>query len=305
MRPFELTAPTTVEAALATPGTFLAGGTTLVDLMKLERPDAAARPGHQRAAAARHRHQRRPADRRAGADERRRRAPRRVPGDLPRPAAERVPAAAQHGQHRREPVAAHPLLVLPRRRHAVQQARARAAAAPRITGANRMHAILGTSDSCVATHASDVAVALVALDARMRLAGADGDPQRRARRLLPAARRHAGGGERPAPRRADHRGASCRGWTGPANSTYVKVRDRQSYEFALCSAAVALDVRDGQRRRRPGRGRRRRRPCRGGCPPSRRPCAARRRPRPRSKPPRPWPPTARSRCPTTGSRCRC
>ncbi len=44
-----------------------------------------------------------------------------------------------------------------------------------ITGANRMHAMLGTSDSCVATHASDLAVALVALDARVRLAGPDGE----------------------------------------------------------------------------------------------------------------------------------
>src|SRR3954449_4587357 len=42
---------------------------------------------------------------------------------------------------------------------------------PAIAGANRMHAVLGTSDSCVATHASDVAVALVALDAEIRLAG--------------------------------------------------------------------------------------------------------------------------------------
>src|SRR2546430_6476178 len=45
---------------------------------------------------------------------------------------------------------------------------------PALTGANRMHAVLGTSDSCAATHASDVAVALVALDAEIRLAGAPG-----------------------------------------------------------------------------------------------------------------------------------
>ena len=100
------------------------------------------------------------------------------------------------------------------------------------------------------------------------------------RRLLPAAGRHPRRGERPAARRADHRGRACRGWTGRANSTYVKVRDRQSYEFALCSAAVALDIQRLAHRRRPGRGRRRGDRAVAAARGRGRRCAA--RPRPRS-----------------------
>jgi xanthine dehydrogenase YagS FAD-binding subunit len=116
---------------------------------------------------------------------------------------------------------------------------------PAITGANRTHAVLGTSDSCVATHASDVAVALVALDAEIRLAGTSGT---RTVRLddfyrLP--------GDTPEVENDLRPGELITEVVVPRldwarRSTYVKVRDRQSYEFALCSAAVALDIRDSR-----------------------------------------------------------
>jgi xanthine dehydrogenase YagS FAD-binding subunit len=112
-----------------------------------------------------------------------------------------------------------------------------------IDGANRMHAILGTSDACVATHASDLAVALVALDATVRLVAPDGE---RTIALTELYRRPA---DTP---QLEHTLADGElitevyvprlDWAH--NSTYVKVRDRQSYEFALCSAAIALDIRD-------------------------------------------------------------
>ena len=60
-----------------------------------------------------------------------------------------------------------------------------------LDGLNRGHAILGTSEHCIATHPSDVAVALVAFDAVIQTVGPDGDALDPVRRLLPAARRHA------------------------------------------------------------------------------------------------------------------
>lgn len=115
---------------------------------------------------------------------------------------------------------------------------------PALEGANRMHAILGSSDSCAATHASDVAVALVALDAELRLAGPDGT------RTVKLAEFYRLPGDTPEVENDLRTGELITEVVVPelawaANSTYVKVRDRQSYEFALCSAAVALDVRDG------------------------------------------------------------
>ena len=108
-----------------------------------------------------------------------------------------------------------------------------------------MHAVLGTSDSCVATHASDLAVALVALDTEIRLAGASGT---RTVRLddfyrLP--------GDTPEVENDLRPGELITEVVVPRldwarRSTYVKVRDRQSYEFALCSAAVALNIEDSR-----------------------------------------------------------
>ncbi|MGI5283598.1 FAD binding domain-containing protein [Nonomuraea polychroma] len=111
-------------------------------------------------------------------------------------------------------------------------------------GFNRTHAILGASDHCVATHPSDVAVAFAALEASVHLVGPDG---RRgvafADFLLPP-------GSTPQREQAVRPGELITAVEIPAlprplRSGYLKVSDRQSYEFALTSAAVALHVRDG------------------------------------------------------------
>ncbi|MCW0214919.1 MAG: xanthine dehydrogenase family protein subunit M [Pseudonocardia sp.] len=244
MRPFELIAPTTVDEALATPGTFLAGGTTLVDLMKLDVL-----------------------------------TPQRVLdiNDLPLRGIDTGDGLRIGALERMSDIAAHPgtypvisrALLL----SASQQLRNMASiggnvlqrtrctyfrdvsspcnrrepgsGCPALTGANRMHAVLGTSDSCAATHPSDVAVALVALDAEVRLVGPDGSRTVRLADLyrLP--------GDTPEIENDLRPGELLTEIVVPrldwaSNSTYVKVRDRQSYEFALCSAAVALDVRDSR-----------------------------------------------------------
>ncbi|MGW2261342.1 FAD binding domain-containing protein [Streptomyces sp. NPDC001780] len=111
-------------------------------------------------------------------------------------------------------------------------------------GHNRAHAILGTSDACVATHPSDVAVAFAALEATVHLLGPDGE------RRLPFAGFLLRPGNTPNREQAVHQGELITAIEIPAlprplKSGYLKVRDRQSYEFALTSAAVALHVRGG------------------------------------------------------------
>ncbi len=113
-----------------------------------------------------------------------------------------------------------------------------------IGGVNRMQAVLGTSSHCIATHASDVAVALVALDATLHIAHAGGTRDVILEHFyrLP--------GTTPQVENALAPGELIVGITVPAlpfsaRSTYVKARDRAQYEFALASAAVALDVANG------------------------------------------------------------
>ncbi len=112
---------------------------------------------------------------------------------------------------------------------------------PAIEGANRGHAILGTSDACVAAHPSDLAVALVALDASVHLIGREGERQVPLTGFyrLPGTTPHVENELRPGELIA---GVSVPALEWARRSAYVKVRDRQSYEFALTSAAVALDV---------------------------------------------------------------
>ncbi|WP_026196942.1 FAD binding domain-containing protein [Sciscionella marina] len=243
MRPFELSTPATLEAAMDTGGTFLAGGTTLVDLMKLDVltprriTDINALPLY-------------------GIDT----------GDgLRIGALERMSEVAAHpGVY---PMISRALLL-----SASQQLRNMASiggnllqrtrcgyfrdvtmpcnkrdpgsGCSAIGGANRMHAILGSSRHCVATHASDVAVPLVALDAQLRLRGAEGE------RTVRLADFYRLPGDTPEVENVLRQGELITEVIVPrldwaAWSTYVKVRDRQSYEFALCSAAVALDVAGG------------------------------------------------------------
>jgi xanthine dehydrogenase YagS FAD-binding subunit len=113
-----------------------------------------------------------------------------------------------------------------------------------IDGFNRIHAILGASDSCIATNPSDMAVALVALDATVRLAGPDGE------RAVPAGEFHRLPGDAPQADSVIRQGELIVAVDLPpspfaAHSHYVKVRDRASYAFALVSVAAALDLQDG------------------------------------------------------------
>ncbi|WP_109005532.1 FAD binding domain-containing protein [Streptomyces rishiriensis] len=111
-------------------------------------------------------------------------------------------------------------------------------------GFNRTHAILGTSDACVATHPSDVAVAFAALQATVHVVGPDGA------RSIPFADFLLRPGSTPEREQALQKGelitaVEIPAFPRPLKSGYLKVRDRQSYEFALTSAAVALHVRGG------------------------------------------------------------
>jgi xanthine dehydrogenase YagS FAD-binding subunit len=113
-----------------------------------------------------------------------------------------------------------------------------------LEGVNRTHAILGTSDACVATHPSDVAVAFAALEATVHLLGPDGERQ------VPFVDFLLRPGSTPNREQALRKGELITAVEIPAlprplKSGYLKVRDRQSYEFALTSAAVALHVRGG------------------------------------------------------------
>lgn len=113
-----------------------------------------------------------------------------------------------------------------------------------IDGFNRIHAILGTSPACIATHPSDMCIALAALDATVHLNGADGE------REVPFTEIHRLPGDTPQIETTLQPGELISAVELPplpfsANSTYRKVRDRASYAFALVSVAAALDVVDG------------------------------------------------------------
>jgi xanthine dehydrogenase YagS FAD-binding subunit len=113
-----------------------------------------------------------------------------------------------------------------------------------IDGLNAGHAILGTSDQCVATHPSDLAVALVALGASMRVRGPQGERSFPVEELyrLPGDTPHLEHTLLPGELIIDVR---VPGGAHSRRARYLKVRDRASYEFALVSAAVALDVEGG------------------------------------------------------------
>ncbi|QEH38536.1 4-hydroxybenzoyl-CoA reductase subunit beta [Aquisphaera giovannonii] len=116
---------------------------------------------------------------------------------------------------------------------------------PAIGGYNRYHAILGHSESCIATHPSDMCVALAALGAVVRVTGTGGE------RSIPFAEFHRLPGDRP---ELDTTLAPCELITAvilpaagfPEHHAYLKVRDRTSYAFALISVAAALEVDGGK-----------------------------------------------------------
>jgi xanthine dehydrogenase YagS FAD-binding subunit len=113
-----------------------------------------------------------------------------------------------------------------------------------INGRNRTHAILGTSSACVATHPSDLAVALTALDALVIARDRDGEHP------VAIADFFRQPGDTPDQEHNLRPGALITAIEIPVRpgnwrSGYLKVRDRASYEFALASAAVALDLSGG------------------------------------------------------------
>lgn len=116
---------------------------------------------------------------------------------------------------------------------------------PARNGLNRTHAVLGTSDACIATHPSDMAVALAALEATVRVTGPAGE------RTIPFSDFHQTPGDTPWIETALAPGELVVAIDLPPpsaltrHSSYLKVRDRASYAFALVSVAAALDVRDG------------------------------------------------------------
>lgn len=113
-----------------------------------------------------------------------------------------------------------------------------------LEGLNRSHAILGTSEYCIATHPSDLAVALVAFDAVVRTAGPSGERSIPIDDffLLPSDTPDL---EHPLAHGELIVGIDLPGAPIARRSTYLKLRDRQSYEFALVSVAAALEVDDG------------------------------------------------------------
>jgi xanthine dehydrogenase YagS FAD-binding subunit len=115
---------------------------------------------------------------------------------------------------------------------------------PALKGEHHNHAILGASEHCVATHPSDMAVALAAFDAVVSYETTDGPGE------LALADFYLPVGDTPHRETALPPGALITGVTLPAapvaaNSRYRKVRERASYAFAIGSIAAALDVRDG------------------------------------------------------------
>ncbi|MFI8916070.1 FAD binding domain-containing protein [Streptomyces sp. NPDC053513] len=116
---------------------------------------------------------------------------------------------------------------------------------PAREGVHRDLAVLGHSAHCVATHPSDMAVALAALDAEVRLRGPDGE------RTVPVAAFHRLPGDRPDLDTVVAPGELITGVTLPAPppgalNAYRKARDRASYAFALASVALVLTVEDGR-----------------------------------------------------------
>jgi xanthine dehydrogenase YagS FAD-binding subunit len=113
-----------------------------------------------------------------------------------------------------------------------------------LAGVNRKHAVLGASEHCIATYPGDFAQALIALDATVDVVGGGGP------RVIRFADLHRLPGATPDRETDLAQGDLITGFTLPAlpwarRSLYLKIRDRQSYEFALASAAVALDL-DGK-----------------------------------------------------------
>jgi xanthine dehydrogenase YagS FAD-binding subunit len=113
-----------------------------------------------------------------------------------------------------------------------------------LEGINRQHAVLGTSDECIASYPGDFAQALIALDAQVEVSGPRGN------REISFSKLHLQPADSPNIETTLAPGELITAFRVPAapfarRSLYLKIRDRESYEFALASAAVALDM-DGE-----------------------------------------------------------
>jgi xanthine dehydrogenase YagS FAD-binding subunit len=113
-----------------------------------------------------------------------------------------------------------------------------------LDGLNRMHAILGASEHCIATHPSDMCVALAALEARVLVAGRTGE------RRIAFADFHRLPGETPQTDASLDKDEIITAIELPPsgfakNYSYLKIRDRLSYAFALVSVAAALEIENG------------------------------------------------------------
>lgn len=116
---------------------------------------------------------------------------------------------------------------------------------PAVTGFNRMHAIFGASDQCVAVHPSDMCVALAALDAVVEVAGLQG------KRQIPLVDFHRLPGNTPQRDTNLEPGELITSVILPPlpmakSGVYLKLRDRTSYSFALISVAAALELDQGK-----------------------------------------------------------
>ncbi len=253
MRPFAYRAADSADAAVkaaAAQGAFLAGGTTLLDLMKLDvmHPPVVVDIN--------------PAQGRLGRIE-------AGPHGLRLGALVRMSDAAEHPAIRRDyPVIAQSLALAasPQLRNMASlggnllqrtrcpyfrdtawtacNKRSPGSGCAALDGINRQHAILGTSDRCIAAYPGDFAQALVALDATVDTMGPRGA------RVIRVAELHRPPGDAPEVETVLMPGELVTGIAVPAlpwarRSLYLKVRDRESYEFALASAAVALDLAGG------------------------------------------------------------
>ena len=113
-----------------------------------------------------------------------------------------------------------------------------------LDGVNRNHAILGTSEACIATYPGDMAVALTALDATVDVLGRNGPRQ------IPVAEFHRLPGDDPSRDNVLEPGEVITGVTLPrpvaGRQIYRKIRDRSSYAFALVSVAALIEVTDGR-----------------------------------------------------------
>lgn len=119
---------------------------------------------------------------------------------------------------------------------------------PAITGTNRALAVLGTSEYCIATHPSDMCVAMAALEATIHIQGPKGPS------AIPMAKFHLLPGSTPDRETMLEPGDLITYVTVPpliekSKQAYLKLRDRGSYEFALASAAVVITISSGKIRR--------------------------------------------------------